>query len=195
VPAPERPGGAGESPGAGDPGAPSPWLERHRAALAEAARGGPVLDLACGRGRHARAALALGAAVLAMDRDADALAALRRGAGHPARLLPVRTDLETDAGIAVRTGSCAAILVFCFLFRPLAPEIERALAPGGLLLYETFTEHQRDLPYGPSNPAFLLAPGELPALFPGLEPLAHEEGWTDGPRPSALARLAARKPG
>ena len=87
------------------------------------------------------------------------------------------------------------ILVFRFLFRPLAPAIVEALAPGGLLLYETFTIHQRDLGEGPRNPAFLLHDGELPELFARLETASHWEGLTPGPAPQALARLAARKPG
>ncbi len=91
-------------------------------------------------------------------------------------------------------GSCGAILVFRFLFRPLAPEIETLLRPGGLLLYETFTVHQRELPGGPRNAAFLLADDELPALFPGLEILDYWQGVTDDPNPTALARLAARRP-
>jgi hypothetical protein len=83
--------------------------------------------------------------------------------------------------------------VFHFLFRPLAATIAAALRPGGLLLYETFTLEQAALEWGPSNPEFLLAPGELPTLFSSLEILDHWEGRTAGERPSALARLAARR--
>lgn len=174
---------------------PSVLLAEQRQAIARAARLGPVLDLACGRGRHALALAERGLPCVAMDRDPEALAALSAAArprGLP--LVPVRTDLETDHGIPVRAGSCGVILVFRFLFRPLAPAIVKALAPGGLLLYETFTEHQRDLAYGPRNPAFLLRAGELRALFPELEEISYHEGPTPGPRPQHLARLAARRP-
>jgi SAM-dependent methyltransferase len=174
---------------------PSPFLVAELPRLREAAALGPVLDLACGRGRNALAAAAAGVAVVGVDRDPQALAALRAAARE--RGLPVaalRADLETPHGIPVRSGTCGAILVFRFLFRPLASAIEAALAPGGLLLYETFTIHQRSLGQGPRNPAFLLAPGELPALFPRLEVLAHWEGSAEGPRPEALARLSARRP-
>ena len=176
--------------------APSPHLLAHREAVVAAARLGPVLDLACGRGRHALAAAAWGAPVVAMDRSRDALADLRgqsRARGLP--VLPVRTDLETPLGIPVRAGSCGVILVFRFLFRPLAEAIVDALAPGGLLLYETFTIHQRDLGQGPSNPAFLLHTGELPQLFARLRLVSHWEGVEPRPPPQALARLAARKRG
>ena len=75
-----------------------------------------------------------------------------------------------------------------------ASEIVRLLAPGGLLLYETFTLEQQALPYGPSNPEYLLAPGELPRLFADLDIVRHEELREGRPRPDAIARLIARKP-
>jgi SAM-dependent methyltransferase len=163
--------------------------------LRAAARRGPVLDLACGSGRHALAVAGWGLPVVAMDRSRDALAELTaRARAGSLPVLGVRTDLETPLGIPVRAGTCGAILVFRFLFRPLAAAIAEALAPGGLLLYETFTIHQRDLGEGPRNPAFLLRDGELPELFASLEIVSHWEGLTPGPVPQALARLAARRP-
>ena len=159
--------------------------------LREAGRLGPVLDLACGRGRHALATARLGLSVLALDRSDQALRVLQRTAS--ARVQCVRTDLEAGFGIPVAPASCGAILVFRFLFRPLAPAIFEALKPGGLLLYETFTTRQRSLAQGPKNPAFLLEPGELARLFAALDPLRYEEVVTKGPRPAALARLAARR--
>ena len=163
--------------------------------MREASARGVVCDLACGRGRHALAAAGLGARVVAIDARAEALRELAgRARARALPIAPLRADLETPHGIPLRPGSCGAILVFRFLFRPLARAIVACLAPGGLLLYETFTRQQREVPYGPRNEAFLLEPGELPALFPGLEILDASEGWTPGPRPEALARLAARKP-
>jgi len=174
---------------------PSPHLLAHLARLREAAARGPVVDLACGRGRNALAAAAAGVRVLGIDRDAealDALAVAAREQGLPVQ--PLRADLETPHGIPVRPRSCGAILVFRFLFRPLAPAIAEALAPGGLLLYETFTIEQRSLPQGPRNPAFLLERGELARLFPRLEALDAWEGVRAGPEPEAVASLCARRP-
>jgi SAM-dependent methyltransferase len=153
-----------------------------------------VLDVACGRGRHALAAAALGAPTLALDRDAALLRCLSRrarAAGLPVQAL--RADVEA-AGLPVRPASCGAVLVFRFLYRALCPALAAALKPGGLLLYETFTLHQKTLGYGPRNPDFLLRPGELRGLFPGLEILEAWEGLTEGPSPEHLARLAARRP-
>jgi SAM-dependent methyltransferase len=174
---------------------PSSFFLAESARLFEAARRGPVVDLACGRGRHALAAAAAGARVVGLDRNAASLAALQAAArARRLPLLAARADLEAPYGIPVRPGSCAAILVFRFLFRPLAPAIREALAPGGLLLYETFTIRQRELGYGPKNPSFFLQDGELRGLFAGLEILSYWEGVSEGPRPEALARLAARRP-
>jgi SAM-dependent methyltransferase len=179
-----------------EPAEPSPFFLAQAARVRQASRLGVVCDLACGRGRHALAAAGLGARVVAVDRSRSALRDLDRRARDAAlAIAPLRADLETPHGIPLRPGSCGAILVFRFLFRPLARAIAECLIPGGLLLYETFTSHQMEVPYGPRNPAFLLEPGELPTLFPGLEILGASEGWSEGSRPEALARLAARRPG
>jgi SAM-dependent methyltransferase len=159
--------------------------------LIEACRLGPVLDLACGYGRHSLAAARLGLPVLALDRDEEALRCLQRSA--PPGLQCVRTDLETGSGLPVAPASCGAILVFRFLYRPLAPAIVEALRPGGLLLYETFTIRQREFGQGPRNPAFLLDSDELPRLFSALRVIAYRELVSEGPPREALARLAARK--
>jgi hypothetical protein len=177
------------------PESPSPLVSEHGESLRRAAALGPIVELACGRGRIACAVAGLGLPVVGIDRDAALLrefADRARGAALP--VAPVRCDLETRHGLPLRPRSCGAVLVFRYLHRPLAPAIAEALATGGLLLYETFTIHQRDLPYGPSRPEFLLREGELPALFTGLEILSSWEGWSGGERPCALARLTARRP-
>ena len=174
---------------------PSPFFVRQTAQLSSAAKRGPVVDLACGRGRHCIAAAEGGAHAIGVDRNPAFLADLRAAASaRGLRVDTIRADLESSAEIPLKTECCAVILVFRFLFRPLAPRIEEALRPGGLLLFETFTVHQRQFAAGPRNSAFLLDEGELPKLFPGLEVLEFWEGVTGGPAPAAVARLAARKP-
>ena len=176
--------------------APSPFFLTHLERLRAAARSGPVVDVACGRGRHAMATAERGIPILGIDRNPEFLAALCAAAR--ARRLPVaavRTDLGSGRGLPLAPASCGAILVFRYLHRPLVPHLVAALKPGGLLLYETFTIHQRDLGYGPKNEHFLLHDGELRELFSALQAIDSWEGRTqqeDGP-PATLARLAARK--
>jgi tellurite methyltransferase len=177
-------------------GAEAPaFLRAHRAALLAAARRGPVLDVACGRGRGGLVLARAGARVVGLDRAADALGELRDAAAREGLdVSPVRCDLESGRGLPVRAASCGVVLVLRYLYRPLCAALAAALAPGGLLLYETFTRDQGKLPYGPRNPAFLLDPGELPGLFPGLRAEVFEEGRFADPRPFHLARLLARRP-
>jgi len=181
---------------ASDPGPASAFLLRHRDALAATAELGPVADLACGRGRNAVELARSGRTVIGLDRSGVALAELRvRAAAAGAPVLPVRTDLESGAAIPLRPGSCGAVVVVRYLHRPLCAGLARLLAPGGLLLYETFTQAQASLPYGPENPLFLLEPDELPRLFPGLAVVAAEEGFFEDGRRWALSRLLARREG
>jgi SAM-dependent methyltransferase len=148
-----------------------------------------VLDLAAGRGRHTAVLLAAGRRVLAVDRDVAALTA--RFSGDP-RCDIKEMDLE-DGRPWPHGGGFAAIIVTNYLHRPLLPAIPDALAPDGLLLYETFmTGNER---FGrPSNPDFLLRPGELLAAFlDRLQVLAFEQGVITMPRQAAVQRIAAVK--
>ena len=174
---------------------PSAWLIDNLAAIRAAARLGPVLDLACGRGRNALALAEHGIETIGMDRNRDHLRELGVAARSRGHIIPtVRCDLETANGIPLRPASCGVILVFRFLYRPLAPAIEESLQPGGILVYETFAEAHRATGRGPRSEAFYLEPDELPGLFPGLEVLAYEDGPVPGTAPDITARLLARKP-
>ena len=177
--------------------AASPLFDAHRAQLREAAQLGPVVDIACGRGRHTLAALRDGLPCLGVDRNAAHLHELRaaareEGLGAP-RLL--RADLENAPHAPLHRERFGAVLVFRYLHRPLIPELVALLRPGGLLLYETFTLRQRELGYGPRRDEFLLQEGELPGLFPSLRVLSHWEGLREGERPAWLSALAAVRPG
>jgi tellurite methyltransferase len=149
-------------------------------------RTGRALDVACGRGRHALLMASIGLAVTALDRDAPALARLQ---AHADRLdLPVQTrvtDLETG-DVDLGDPGYALVLVTRYLHRPLLPHLLLSLAPGGVLIYETFLDKQAEIG-GPHNPAFLLKPGELVALVQPLEVLRRFEGQVDGKWISAVA--------
>lgn len=174
---------------------PSPFVAAQEPALRAAARHGLVLDLACGRGRHARLLAGWGLRVVALDRSREALAVLT-DAAHAEELpiAPLRADAETAHGLPFRPGTFAAIVVTRFLFRPLAPVLAALLRPRGLLVYETFTIRQRELGQGPRNPAFLLDEEELPRLFPGLAVERYETGLREDGSPEWVASLTARKP-
>lgn len=176
------------------PDPPSAFFREHESELVASADIGPVLDLACGRGRHAVAAAALGLRVIAVDRNREALDLLRAFTpGKPGQIEPLQTDLESQPFPPFPSSRFGAVLVFRYLHRPLSTWIEDLIAEGGLLLYETFTRDQRELGWGPSRDEFLLAPGELPTLFPNLEVETYEEGPSKDDRAPRTARLAARR--
>jgi SAM-dependent methyltransferase len=165
----------------GPPGA-SPWVRRFAPLIG---RGGRVLDLAAGQGRHTRYLRGLGFHVVAVDRDIEGLRDLDADPGCEIREL----DLETGAPWSLG-GGFAGIVVTNYLHRPLLPAIAEALAPGGILLYETFAQGNER--FGkPSNPDFLLAPGELLAAFARLAVIAFEQGKVEAPRPAVVQRIAA----
>lgn len=167
---------------------PSPWVAR----WLPAAPAGEVLDLACGRGRHARHAAAAGHAVLAVDRDPAAL-----GAASGAGIVTECVDLEVAGAVwPFAPQRFAAVIVTNYLHRPLFGDLAAALAPGGLLIYETFALGNEA--FGkPSNPAFLLAPGELldRARAFGLHVLAYEDGVIQQGRGARVQRIVAAAPG
>ncbi len=183
-------------PAALEPLRPSELLREELPRIAAHTRGRPVLDLACGRGRNALAVAASGLRVIGLDRDAAALGELAaRATAANCAIARVRADLEAHHCLPFADGAFGAVLVFRYLFRPLSEEIARVLAPGGVLVTETFTQAQRAFGRGPRRSDFLLAPGELRELFPALETERFEEGVYDEPEPTALARLVARKAG
>ena len=167
--------------------APSPWISRFAHLVPAGAR---VLDVAAGRGRHARLFAARGAHVVAVDRDAEALASLAGVPGVETRVL----DLEGHAW-PLAGERFAAIVVANYLHRPQFPHLRASLGEDGVLLYETFAMGNEV--YGrPANPDHLLCEGELLTLA-SLPPapmtvVAFEQGLVDhGPRPAVVQRLAA----
>jgi tellurite methyltransferase len=148
------------------------WLTMHEQLLP---RQGTALDVACGRGRHALWLATRGLAVRAIDRDADALAAVQADALR--QRLPIVTAVVDLEKRTPHLGGATfdVVVVVHYLHRPLFPALIAALRPGGLLIYETFTTAQAARGK-PRNPAFLLNPGELPELVSPLEVLASREG-------------------
>jgi 2-polyprenyl-3-methyl-5-hydroxy-6-metoxy-1,4-benzoquinol methylase len=143
---------------------PSTWFLWHAHRIRP---GASVIDLACGEGRHSLAAAALGAKVTAIDRDPLKLAAARKRASEAGFSIDWwELDLE---GEWPDLGTFDAVMVFNYLDRASMPRILRLVAPGGLLLMETFLEAQREAGWGPTSPDHLLRPGELPRLIAPLK--------------------------
>lgn len=121
-----------------------------------------VLDLACGEGRHSLAAAILGADTVGVDRDEPRLATARELADAHHLVVDWRVvDLE---GPWPDLGRFDAVLVFNYLDRARMPEIRDLVAPGGLLMMESFLAGQRELGWGPTSEDHLLRPGELARL-------------------------------
>lgn len=169
---------------------PSAWICRFAPLVP---RAGPVLDLACGGGRHVRLFLARGHPVTAVDRDLSGLQDLVQDLGTRAGLERLEADLEDGRAFPLAGRRFAAVVVTNYLFRPLLPDLVAAVAPGGWLLYETFAAGNER--FGkPSNPDFLLRPGELlEAVHEHLRVVAYEDLEVTVPKPACVQRIAARR--
>ena len=164
---------------------PSDWVMRW-AHLIPA--GGRVLDVASGSGRHARWLAGRGHAVDAVDRDAEALSKLASVAG----VRTLAADIENGRWPYL-SGEFDGVVVTNYLHRPLFPELLAALAPGGVLIYETFAQGNER--YGrPSTPEVLLRPGELLELLQGqFRVIAYEDTYVERPKPALVQRVCGVK--
>ena len=163
----------------------SSWVRRF-APLIPA--GGSVLDLACGAGRHAALMALLGHSVLAVYQDISALEGLQN-----TRIHGQKEDLE-GATWPLSGQQFLGIVVTNYLYRPFLDQLPQMLGNGGVLIYETFADGNAQ--FGkPSNPDFLLKPGELLALAAraGLKVLAYEDIYLDQPKPAMVQRICAVK--
>jgi len=170
----------------------SEWLVSHASRIPKGAR---VLDVASGAGRHAIYLAAHGYAVHAVDRSAEALAALAAIARD--QKLPITTevlDLESPS-VAFPRAAFGGVIGFNYLHRPLFPALRVAVAPGGVLIYETFTRGQAERGH-PKNPAFLLNAGELSDLVQPFTIVAAREGEFAGKSISSIVamRLVSDEP-
>jgi SAM-dependent methyltransferase len=162
-------------------GTPSPWVVRWAHLIRPGDR---VLDVACGGGRHLGWLAARGFAVTGVDRDAVAVAPL-----HALGRIVV-ADIENGPW-PLGDETFDAVIVTHYLWRPLLPRLIDSVADGGCLIYETFAIGNEV--FGkPSNPAFLLRPGELLEACRGLAVVAYEDGLLDAP-PRRVQRIAARR--
>jgi SAM-dependent methyltransferase len=163
---------------------PSPWAQRWVHLLPA---GCTVLDVACGSGRHSRWLAGLGHAVTAIDRDAAACQPL----GDVAEVIVA----DIEAGPWPCEGrQFGAVLVTNYLWRPLWPQLMASVAPGGVLIYETFADGNQAVGK-PSRPDFLLQPGELLQRCQGLRIVAYEDGFLPTPDRFVQRVVAVRPQG
>jgi SAM-dependent methyltransferase len=159
----------------------SPWVRRWSHLVAP---GASVLDVACGSGRHVRWFVARGCRVTAIDRNAEALEALRPLASvHVA-------DIE-GAPWPLAGARFDAVICTNYLWRPLLPTLVDSVAPGGVLICETFAAGNESVGK-PSNPDFLLRPGELLEAARRLRIVAYEDGFLAAPERFVQRVVAAR---
>ena len=171
------------TPGAHAIDTPSPWVVRGAGAIRARGR---VLDVACGGGRHLRYLNSLGFEVVGVDRDETALAGIEAAEVHVA-------DIEGGPW-PFAAGEFDGVVVTNYLHRPLFPHLVAALRPGGVLIYETFAAGNER--YGrPSNPDFLLQPGELLWRVEPLSVIAFEEGFVSSPKEALIQRICAVRSG
>jgi SAM-dependent methyltransferase len=160
---------------------PSAWVVRWTPLITP---GGRVLDVACGSGRHLRWLQAQGFAVTGVDRDAAAVEPLR-SLGRV-----IVADIESGAW-PLPGETFDGVVVTHYLWRQLLPVIIGSVAAGGVLIYETFALGNEA--FGkPSNPDFLLRPGELLEACRGLHIVAYEDGLLGAPV-RRVQRVAARR--
>lgn len=167
-------------------GAASAWVQRWSHLVPPK---GSVLDIACGQGRHMKWLADKGHAVTGVDRSAEAIhAATRFGEA-------VLADIENDPWPLMTGGQVRqfdAVIVTNYLWRPLFPLIAQSVAPGGILIYETFAKGNETVGR-PSSPDFLLQPAELLRAFANMRIVAFEEGFIEDP-PRFVQRIAAVRP-
>ncbi len=165
---------------------------------------GPALDLACGSGRHSLLLASRQQPVTAVDSSDVALELLEQHARaahcevtHVKRMAQVPTrrqgiqlwhaDLEE---VSLPSEAFSLVLCVNYLQRSLFPQIENALVPGGMLLFETYTVAQLEFAGGPRNTNYLLESGELRTAFPKLRNLFYRELRAE----KGIASLIAQKP-
>ncbi len=170
---------------------PAAWILDNGDLVRPGMRG---LDVAAGRGRHALLMAGADVAVTAIDRDPARMSRLAQLAARLGLSIDTQVcDLERG-DVNLGEAQYDLVIVTHYLHRPLMPAIVRAVAPSGVLLYETFTTAQAARGK-PTNPDYLLAPGELPRLVAPLDVIRQREGEVDGRMVASVAAVnAPRRP-
>lgn len=180
----------------------SKLLESYLPRLTNAAKRGPILDLACGNGRNGLFLIANNVPTVFADVNSAALKTIQNMLStaafqsSKAQAELWQEDFELENSQALCDKQFGGVLVFRYLHRPLLPRIKQAVLPGGILVYETFTVDQPQ--YGrPKNPDYLLRQGELQRYFKDWNILYSYEGvikQSESSDSQAIAQIVALKP-
>ncbi len=158
-----------------------------------------MLDVACGHGRHMKWFAGRGCTCTGIDQSAEALkSAAQWGDVVQADIENGPWPLNAPTGLhgtpyAATPKTFDLVLVTNYLWRPLLGVIAQSLAPGGVLIYETFAQDNETVGK-PSRPDFLLRPGELLQAFGSMRIVAFEDGFLPAPD-RFVQRLVAITPG
>ncbi|MBL6946742.1 MAG: class I SAM-dependent methyltransferase [Rhodospirillales bacterium] len=164
---------------------PSPWVRRFASLVPQ---NGPILDLACGNGRHARYFLSQGYRVVAVDRNVEPIDDLV--GNSDTEIIGVELEDGSEWPLAGRTF--AGVVVVNYLHRPLFPHLLDAVAEDGVFIYETFARGNEKY-CRPRNPDHLLMGGELIELVgKRFHIVCYEQGLVErGPLPGVIQRICA----
>lgn len=165
---------------------PSAWVQRWSHLVRP---GGSVLDVACGHGRHLRWFAQRGHPVTGVDRSPEAITAVAPLG------TAVLADIENGPWPLLQDGrprSYDAVVVTNYLWRDLFPVLRQSLAPGGVLIYETFAAGNETVGR-PSRPDFLLQAGELLRACADLRVVAYEDGFLTRPERFVQRIVAIRE--
>ncbi|QJC56715.1 Malonyl-[acyl-carrier protein] O-methyltransferase [Polaromonas vacuolata] len=149
----------------------SAWVQRWSHLVTP---GASVLDLACGNGRHARWFDSKGCLIVAVDISQSAIEAVKQALPACEAVL---ADIENNPW-PLGQRQFDAVIVTNYLWRALMPKILDSMAPGGVLIYETFTDGNASVGK-PSRADFLLRSGELLDICRDLRIVAFEDGFED----------------
>lgn len=166
--------------------AASPWVQRWSHLVMP---GRKVLDVACGHGRHAKWFHDRGHPLTLVDKSRDAIESIELPAESCEAVV---ADIENGPW-PFADRQFEAVIVTNYLWRPLIPTLLASLAPGGVLIYETFTQGNETVGK-PSRSDFLLGHGELLDVCRGLRVVAYEDGFQAGldeDLPRFIQRIAA----